>query len=600
MATAEAWRRNIVNVQSTDVQIKRILDDLARNANRILQRTGGTFSADVRHAQISQAMASVLQLESDMFGKLTPIVESGKQESINIAMDAVRDLEARLGDNAGLFKYPFLQASRNNIENLRSRLLLDIDLSPQVYRTKALSAGWVQREVNRGILLGKSPKEIADSVRSMIRPDVSGGVSFAAFRLGRTELNNSFHETTIRGMEGKPWINAVNWNLSGSHPRHDICNILHDKGPYPSDKVPPKPHPQCLCYITAVTPPQDEFIRRLNNGEYDNWMDQNDGWNITDADLSGPAEEIKQRLIQYRVDGKSWAEIAKAENLGTPGSARRAFTKYTGSSDYKTKGTSIRRIIEGGKPTPPISFAPPQVTVAREISNIVSRGDAMDFLAKIMIDQFNVSYQVALNSAEAQFNLFSNNSVVSIARAVSEFQKAHPKIFLDLRGRGIRYFDENSRAMAVTEVHGMGLDPFPMVGFNSRYFAFDDFFEEIYLRNDMLNWFVSGNGTAASRTTWHELGHCLARSLSEDEQYEAYRAGRDVLARELGYDPDDFGINLMADALARKLVGTYSTHNMQEFFAEAYQNVMTSPNPLKWCQVVIDKLEGYYRARYGS
>jgi hypothetical protein len=598
VATAEAWRRQLVNVQATDAQIKRILDELARNASRLLARSGRGFSADVRHAQISNAMAAVLQLESDMFGKLTPVVESGKQEATNIALNAMSDLEERLGENGKFFKYPFLQASRNNIENLRSRLLLDINLSGQVYQTKALAAGWVQREVNRGILLGRSPAEIANAVKEMIRPDVPGGVSFAAKRLGRTELNNSFHETTKRAMQGRPWIESVDWNLSGSHPRLDICNILHDKGPYDKENVPPKPHPQCLCFITAATPSQEEFINDLMNGKYDDWIDENNGYQFTDSALTGPANEIRERLIQYRVEGKSWAEIAKLEDLGNPGAARRAFTKYTGLKDYKTKGPEIRRMAEGGgmpKPIAPHTLLPhPPPIPAPPAGFQTTRDKLLDIVTRLN------------GSVDSNFfDEIDQRHVRGIYKVFDEFLKKHRRIQIHLSAD--MPYEYRADAFAVTRRYLNDTSLESDMVWNNKFFG---------IRGNHYAWVHSVEGhhfmpmasaeESSEYVAWHELGHVLWGSLSAEEQTNAITIGllgvQEELIKEELVDASfviakDVQLGLQL-AKADNLISGYASQKIKEFVAEGYASAHMG-KPARWAKAMSDYMEMAYKKRWG-
>jgi hypothetical protein len=167
------------------------------------------------------------------------------------------------------------------VENLYSRAAAGIPLSAQVYKTQSLGSGLVDRAVNRGIALGSSAKDIAKSVRGMIHPGTPGGVSYAAMRLGRTELNNAFHRTQVSQAQRKPWINGMQWNISGSHEQIDECDDYAEEGHYPNgepgvfrpEDVPMKPHPQCLCFVTSVTVSRDEFLNRFMEGEYSTYID---------------------------------------------------------------------------------------------------------------------------------------------------------------------------------------------------------------------------------------------------------------------------------------------------------------------------------------
>lgn len=109
----------------------------------------------------------------------------------------------------------------------------------------------------------------------MIDPSTPGGVSYAAKRLGRTELNNAFHTTQQASAEVNPFVMALRWNLSLSHKKPDRCDELADghsrgktSGIYLPSDLPRKPHPQCLCYTTNEMMDEDEFLNLVSNPDY--------------------------------------------------------------------------------------------------------------------------------------------------------------------------------------------------------------------------------------------------------------------------------------------------------------------------------------------
>jgi hypothetical protein len=156
-----------------------------------------------------------------------------------------------------------------------------VPLSNQVYKTSQLAAGLVDRKVTVLLARGLSARGIANEMRKYIRPDVKGGVSYAAMRLGRTEINNAFHATQVADAIRSPFIDYLQWKLSGSHPRTDVCNeyaSISDVDGYPAgtwepNNVPRKPHPQCLCFTIPITPDRDEFVKGYTSGKYDKYID---------------------------------------------------------------------------------------------------------------------------------------------------------------------------------------------------------------------------------------------------------------------------------------------------------------------------------------
>lgn len=266
--------------KATEKIIRDQLLDAADEADKIVKRLSAsaapTKSANVRIAQYRTASRGVQAVLADLWTDgIGPAVTSGTLDAAAEAasMDVLTDvLTETSGINRDTWESSMRQTAKQNVNNYRSRVEKSyIPLSQRVYRNTALSKGQVDRVINNGLILGKSAKEVAQDVKKYISPNVPGGVSYAAMRLARTELNNAFHATTIIQHGNMPWVTGMEWHLSGSHPKTDICNSLVKT--YKVDDTPGKPHPQCLCYITPVTKSEDKFIRDFKRGDYDAEID---------------------------------------------------------------------------------------------------------------------------------------------------------------------------------------------------------------------------------------------------------------------------------------------------------------------------------------
>jgi hypothetical protein len=152
-------------------------------------------------------------------------------------------------------------------------------LSEKVYHSRKVIDGQLDRLINSALARGLSAKEFAREAIRFIRPDAAGGVRYAAMRLARTEINNAFHYAQRLDTARKPWVTGQRWFLSGSHPRPDECNSFaaHNEGMgigiWPKDGVPNKPHPNCLCYIAPETVSEEEWLRKFQKGEYNDYLD---------------------------------------------------------------------------------------------------------------------------------------------------------------------------------------------------------------------------------------------------------------------------------------------------------------------------------------
>ena len=265
-----------------DDDIDSILTDAAKRATEELdQILGDGIGARVKDAQTRQAISALQSTLSYLWRSVGDLTKAGQRDAASTAVDqsfswdsvllrkAIKDDEARAE-----FQRNLEQAAERNVEAAVARVYKShIPLSQQVYKTEALASGWVDRLVTRGIARGQTVKELQRDVREFIRPEVKGGVSYAAKRLSRTEINNAYHAVTIVHNEEKPWVTGMAWRLSGSHPRPDICNVYAKKAPYPKEQVPEKPHPNCLCTTYPETVTNQEFYRALAAGEYAAWFD---------------------------------------------------------------------------------------------------------------------------------------------------------------------------------------------------------------------------------------------------------------------------------------------------------------------------------------
>ncbi len=90
--------------------------------------------------------------------------------------------------------------------------------------------------------------------------------SFWAMNLARSEISLQAARVSVVSARQNPFVEAVIWNLSGSHPKDDICDSLAAGSPYPVDRAPLQvidSHPQCLCFNTYEVRPSSEVIDEL-------------------------------------------------------------------------------------------------------------------------------------------------------------------------------------------------------------------------------------------------------------------------------------------------------------------------------------------------
>lgn len=272
----------------TMTEIKKVLLQGSKDADSALYEvaSSNTFSSGVRAAQIRLAKKEMDNLLEGMFKSVTTIIKDGQKTVAGAAANALSETDRRFlvaalsstGDVKSYLESQKLSASIG-VANAISRVTKsDIPLSARVYRTEKLANRWVQNQVNSAIMRGSSAKEIAKIAKGSIRPDTPGGVSYAALRLGRTELNNAFHATAITLSQNRPWIQEMGWYLSKTHTHNplkpEICED-YARHKFQINSVPPKPHPQCRCYVAPILEDFDIFSSRLTSGQYNDWIKEN-------------------------------------------------------------------------------------------------------------------------------------------------------------------------------------------------------------------------------------------------------------------------------------------------------------------------------------
>lgn len=273
-----------------DAELARTLMTTAAQIRSRIQRLPVGIGGEVRKAQLTLVLRQIDRLLRAMFGgPVLDSIQAGRKEAAEAAETAMETLTAvayaALPPDVAQALVDGLDATAaSGIASDFARV--PRALSTRVYRTAALSSGLVNTRIREGLISGLSAKELAATVYDLINPNTKGGVSYAAMRLARTEINNAFHERQIEAAN-RPGVKAIRWNLSESHRVPDKCNLYAErdshkqgKGVFPIGQVPDKPHPHCFCYLTYVTMNPREFREALMSGDFDAELDRRTRANI--------------------------------------------------------------------------------------------------------------------------------------------------------------------------------------------------------------------------------------------------------------------------------------------------------------------------------
>lgn len=276
-------------VAQTDAELQRVLLDAARQAESLLRRRLTTFSGRISQAQLLLVLDELRALSHDLWQDKIP-TQIAKQiaaaeKAATVSVDELDQLMVQAFRNSQI-QEAMIRAQRQRAKRVaqvfKTRAqTARFELSPNVYKWEGLSNGLVDRTISSAIARGAPARDIARSIGDLINPNVRGGISFAARRTGRTEVANAYHATSIAENSASPFVSKMEWHLSRSHPKSDICDSLAGKKYTPS-QTPSKPHPQCLCYITPVPISDAQFKRGLRNGEFNDYL----GSKYPDLDLT--------------------------------------------------------------------------------------------------------------------------------------------------------------------------------------------------------------------------------------------------------------------------------------------------------------------------
>jgi len=283
MDAREIWLKPYLSIQGTyDTKILMVLNSAAASAAKAVKGLAGKegIGATVRRAQLTQIETALHRIMHQLFKDVGDITSAGQHLAAARALSAGFDWDSILLHSVygsdpkrrEVMRRNLVAQAPRNIEALIIRLRRGgLPLSQQVYRSMALSQGWVNAAISNALGRGASWSELANDVRKFIDPATPGGVSYAAKRLARTEINNAYHAVAIQDMAGKPWVKQVQWRLSNSHSKLDICNVYASRKYTPQD-VPAKPHPQCFCYVVPVLISSREFLAAWQAGRYDDYL----------------------------------------------------------------------------------------------------------------------------------------------------------------------------------------------------------------------------------------------------------------------------------------------------------------------------------------
>ncbi|QHB37431.1 capsid maturation protease [Mycobacterium phage Aikoy] len=278
------WLKRYIEVQKLyDKKVVKALQRAQYDATKAMNKLDGdNISARTKRYQTHLVRNELRGIVKNMFQGFVPVINAGQQDAAEAAAQAALKKDAKVlkalfpdPDDRKSWELSFKQSARHGIGAMIMRVTkTELPLSKRIYKSSAFATGTLNNTINSHIARGSSAKELAKAVEKHFRKDVPGGVSYAAMRLARTEINNAFHAMSIEAAQQFPWILDMEWHLSLSHGEEGcLCEFYAEERYFLIDEVPPKPHPQCMCYVTPQGIPFADFVTNMKAGLYDDFYE---------------------------------------------------------------------------------------------------------------------------------------------------------------------------------------------------------------------------------------------------------------------------------------------------------------------------------------
>jgi len=253
-ATVDQLRRAYLHARES---VLRDLRDLPPDARRSLQARHWADLAmrlDQRASELSAGILDALHVGIRVTSRAA--ADAGAAVTASVIVDRAASVRAMFADINERAAMAFIaRTGRDGLQlsdrvwrvgrNYR-RAILNLTQDAVV---RGEDAKTLARRLERYLQPG-ARHEMSDAVRRRLK--VPADISYEAYRLAATELNNSFHESTIMVGRATPGYQGIYWRLSPAHKIPDVCDDLaahNGTGFWPAGSEPSKPHPLCRCHI---------------------------------------------------------------------------------------------------------------------------------------------------------------------------------------------------------------------------------------------------------------------------------------------------------------------------------------------------------------
>jgi hypothetical protein len=182
-------------------------------------------------------------------------VLSVTEETTSLISEVTTDLVE--DEDQGDIRFSFVTIPEEVLKDYAKRTDIEgLKFSPNIWAKRQMRN--IEKQVLSAIMRGQSATSLSKDLVQYLKGGSVGmghSIRYKTLRLARTEINTAFHETRRLGAVTSPVVAGMRWRLSNRHPMWDVCDLLAQqdlyhmgKGVYPPEQLPPKPHPNCICY----------------------------------------------------------------------------------------------------------------------------------------------------------------------------------------------------------------------------------------------------------------------------------------------------------------------------------------------------------------
>lgn len=280
-------------VLAYDLQVKQILDNLNKEAAKIVEMTGVEPSLDdiFKFSDFPETNKAIDNLRKKYVSDMKSLIYAGTSSEWNKS----NELQDALVNNVfgklisqvnGEKRERLFQKNQAQLKAFQERMTKGLDLSKNLWNLSGEYQGFLETAISVGLENGTSAIQLSkqlskyltnfDKLKSEYTEKFGKAAKvknceYASVRLARTEINMAYRTADFLRWKDMPFVLGIEIQLSKSHPEKDICDDL--KGEYPANFKFTGWHPNCFCFATPILPTTEQMSDYLNNDMPDGYFD---------------------------------------------------------------------------------------------------------------------------------------------------------------------------------------------------------------------------------------------------------------------------------------------------------------------------------------